>query len=168
MDRHNGSGLRHSVGDAPQREREPTPDRVLRPHSTSLGLGSGRLVRLFLVGCLLGILAGGTLLLQPSTVQAAAQASTLGHPLVPMGAVHPKDDDDGDCSVFSLSCSVMPSPCSGFSLSCSVVQPVCTPVVRVVRVLIIKTVRIFDEEVKVLVPKTETEIVLVCGHSRGD
>jgi hypothetical protein len=165
MDRHNGSGLRHSLGDAPQREGESTPDRVLRPHSTSLGLGSGRLVRLFLVACFLGILAGGALLLQLSAVQAAAQAPTLGHPLVLRVALHPKGDDDGNCSVLSLSCSVMPPPCS---FSCSVEQPVCRPVVHVVRVLIIKAVRIFDEEFKVLVPKTETMIVLVCGHSPGD
>jgi hypothetical protein len=176
MDRHNGSGLRHSLGDAPQREGEPTPDRVLRPHSTSLGLGSGRLVRLFLVACFLGILAGGALLLQLSAVQAAAQAPTLGHPLVLRVALHPKGDDDGNCSVLSLSCSVMPPPCSfscsveqpPCSFSCSVEQPVCRPVVHVVRVLIIKAVRIFDEEFKVLVPKTETMIVLVCGHSPGD
>jgi hypothetical protein len=143
---------------------------VLRPHSTSLGLGSGRLVRLFLVGCLLGMLAGGAFLLQPPAVQAAARAPTLGHPLVPTVAVHPKGDDDGDCSVLSRRCSVMPPPCSfscsvmppPCSFSCSVVQPVCTPVAQVVQVPIITTVKISDKEVKVCVLETVTKIVWIC------
>jgi hypothetical protein len=144
MDRHNGSGLRHSLDDAPQREGEPTPDRVLRPHSTSLGLGSGRLVRLFLVGCLLALLAGGAPLLRPPAVQAARAAPVLGH-TVPLGSLHPSGKDDGDnCAVITINC--------GF------VQPVqllCPPVVRVVQV--VPVVR----EVKVFVPVEKKVVVLV-------
>jgi hypothetical protein len=43
------------------------------------------------------------------------------------------------------------------------VQPVCTPVAHVVQVLVIKTVKIGDKEVKVCVPETVTQIVWVCG-----
>jgi hypothetical protein len=215
MEHHKGSCPGHSQGDAPHREGEPTRQRVPQHHSRPLDRGAGRLVRLVLVGCLLVILAGGALLLQPRAVQAATQAPTLGHPLAPtlghplapMVAVHPSgdddddDDDDGNCSFncsvvpppCSFNCSVVPPPCSfscspcsfdcspcsfdcspcsfscsPCSFSCSVVPPVCKPVVRVVQVPVLKTVKIIRvghviKVIKVVVPVTKTKIVLVCG-----
>src|SRR5919201_3831731 len=189
MEHHKGSCLVPGQGDAPHREGEPSRHRVLQHHSTLLDRGAGRLARLVLVGCLFVILAGGALLLQPPAAQAATRGPTLGHPLAPMVALHPKgddDDDDGGCSVHSRSCSVMPPSCSfgcsvvqppcsfgcsvvqpPCSFNCSVVQPVCTPVVEVVQVPVIKTVTIIRDGVvcvvKVVVPVTVKKIVLVCG-----
>ena len=189
MEHHKGSCPGPSQGDASHREGEPTRQRVLQHHSTPLARGAGRLARLVLVGCLFVILAGGALLLQPPAAQAATRVPTLGHPLAPMVALHPKgddDDDDGGCSVHSRSCSVMPPSCSfgcgvvqppcsvscsveqpPCSFGCGVVQPVCTPVVQVVQVPVIKTVTIIRDGVvcvvKVVVPVTVKKIVLVCG-----
>ena len=167
MEHHKGSCLVPGQGDAPHREGEPSRHRVLQHNSTLLDRGAGRLARLVLVGCLFVILAGGALLLQPPAAQAATRGPTLGHPLAPMVALHPKgddDDDDGGCSVHSRSCSVMPPSCS---FGCSVVQPVCTPVVEVVQVPVIKTVTIIRDGVvcvvKVVVPVTVKKIVLICG-----
>src|SRR5437764_3088029 len=116
MHRYKGSWRRHSLADAPPKETESTPDRVLRHHSTSLSSGAGRLARLFLVGCLLVILAGGVPLLRPPAVHAAQAAHTLG-----WAAPLSSRNHDGDCTVFMFNCDEQ--------------QQECVPVVKVVKVV---------------------------------
>ena len=164
MQRYKGFWRRHSLGDAPQRETESTPGRVLRCHSTSLSSGAGRLARLSLLGCLLVILTGGAPLLRPSAVHAAQAAPTLGR-AAPLSSRQHDGDGWGTCSVAWFTCDqsqqqqacIEPAP---------VVHVVQVPVVRVVKVVQVvqevKVVKVFvPVEKKVFVPVPVEKVVKV-------